>query len=57
MMTAEEAWEAGMPGTYLREGEDLTYFPAPLCLRCLGGIHDHPGCVLKYWGDWGDLHG
>lgn len=50
MMTPEEAWKAGLPGTYLREGDLLVeYYPAPLCLRCLGGITDHPGCVLKYW--------
>lgn len=45
-MTPEQAWELGLPGTYMN-GE---YYPAPLCLRCMAlGIHEHPGCVLQYW--------
>lgn len=46
MMTTQEAWEAGLPGTYMN-GE---YYPAPLCLRCLfNGITNHPSCVLQFW--------
>lgn len=54
MMTPEEARELGLPGTYMT-GDDgsLTYFPAPVCIRCIGQPEDqgkHDGCVWQYWG-------
>jgi hypothetical protein len=49
MMTPAEAWEEGLPGTYMN-GE---YYPALLCLHCVSFPEDrakHPGCVWKYYG-------
>jgi hypothetical protein len=48
-MTPEEAYTAGLPGTYMNGG----FFPAPVCLYCMATdcreIAEHPGCPHIYF--------
>ena len=56
MLTAKEAYELGLPGTYMGDDGDggpSNYFPASFCIRCMADpsqMGKHDGCVWKYWG-------
>jgi hypothetical protein len=64
-MTAKEAYEAGYPGTYMGVNEEgdgpSAFFPAPLCMACMGRerLSDHEGvCIWRYWeavGLWSEI--